>query len=113
MNPGKLDLSYYRGASDLFSIQWLYASTPIDLTGYAATATIRRYDGTLLADTASGITATITPLEGRAAFSISDAVGRALPLGTHRYDVWLVSSGGIDYPILSGLMTVEEEVRSV
>ena len=113
MNPGKLDLSYYRGATDLFSVQWLYNATPIDLTGYTATATIRRYDGTLLADTGSGITATITALSGQVAFTISDAVGRALPLGSHRYDVWLVSSGGIDYPILSGLVTVEEEVRNV
>ena len=113
MNPGSSDLTYYRGATDLFSIQWQYASTPVDLTGYTATATIRRYDGTLLADTASGVTATITPLAGQVVFTISDAVGRALPLGSHRYDVWLVSSGGIDYPILQGLLTVVEEVRSV
>jgi hypothetical protein len=113
MNPGQADLTYYRGKTDLFSIQWKYADTPVDLTGYAATATIRAYDGSLLADTSSGITATITANTGTAVFTISDAVGRALPIGTHHYDVWMVSAGGIDYPILAGLVTVVKEVRSV
>jgi len=111
--PGQTDITYYRGRTDLFSIRWEYAGTPVDLTGYTATATVRKYDGTLVADTSSGITATITANTGTVVFTISDNVGRALALGTHRYDVWLVSSGGIDYPVLTGLFTVVQEVRSV
>lgn len=108
------DLSYARGANDLCSIEWQDPSgTAINLAGYSATMTIRRTDGTLLASTGSGITATITAATGVIIFTISDAVGLAMPAGVHRYDVWAISGSGIDYALAQGNFTVVPEVRNV
>jgi len=114
MTPGLHDFTYYRGATDLRSVTWKDSNgNPVDLTGYTASMHIRDAADTVLASTSDGITATITAASGLVVFTISDAKGRGLPVGNHRYDVWLVSSGGTDYPILYGNVTVLKEVRSV
>lgn len=114
MVPGLFDFTYYRGATDLLSATWRDSNgSAVDLTGYAASMHIRNAADTVLASTSDGITATITAASGLVVFSISDEKGRGLAVGNHRYDVWLVSGGGVDYPILYGNVTVLGEVRSV
>ncbi|MGA1045390.1 MAG: hypothetical protein ACO3ZY_09335 [Phycisphaerales bacterium] len=113
MNPLLHDISYYRGTTDIASIEWQDQSgTPVNLTGYAAHCYVRSAAGTMLASTASEITATITAASGLIVLTITDAGGRGLPAGVHVYDVWAVSSGGIDYPLVSGSFTVIPEQRS-
>ena len=113
MIPLQHDLSYYRGGTDVASIQWTDDSgTAINLAGYSATMTIRRHDGTLVDSTSGAITATITAATGTIVFTITDAGAAALPVGVHVYDVFVVSSGGIDYPLLTGNFLVRDEVRS-
>lgn len=112
MSPGYADLTYYRGSTDVLSLTWKDSNdAAVDLTGYTASMTIRDRAGTVLASTSSGITATITAASGLVAFTISDSSASALTVGTHRYDVWAVSSGGVDYPLLYGSLVVVEEVR--
>lgn len=108
------DLSYPRGQNDVCSIEWQDSSgAAVDLTGYSVTMSVRKVDGTLLASTSSGITATITAATGVVVFTISDAVGLAMPVGVHRYDIWAIGSTGIDYALLQGNFTVIAEVRNV
>lgn len=111
--PLQYDLSYYRGRTDLTAIVWRDSNqTPVDLTGYTVECTVRSDAGTLLATTADGgIVASVTPAAGTIALTITDSVGRGLPLGKHKWDVWAVSSGGTDYPLVTGNFTVTQEVR--
>lgn len=113
--PARHDLSYYRGSSVVVSVQYLDSDdSPVNLSGYAASMHVRKRDGTLVASTGGGgITATITAATGTVVFTISDAVGRAMPPGTHVYDVWVVSGGGSDDPLLVGYFRVAPEVRDV
>lgn len=110
--PGVHDISYFRGTSLIASVVYRDSNdAAVDLTGYVASMHVRKHDGTLLASTASGITATITAATGTIVFQISDAVGQAIPLGTHHYDVWVVSGSGEDDPLLTGQFTCVQEVR--
>lgn len=112
MTPGYHDLTYYRGSTDICSVQWKdSAGVAVDLTGYTAELTIRDSSGTIIGETGSGITATITTGSGLVEFTITDNAAAALPAGTHRYDIWVVSSGGIDYPLLYGSFAVIPETR--
>lgn len=110
--PQLYDLSYYRGRTDLASVQWFDSNdAAVNLTGYTVGCYIRNAAGTLLASTASEITASVTAASGLIVLTISDAAGQALPAGVHTWDVWAVSSGGIDYPLVTGNFTVLPEVR--
>jgi len=111
--PVQYDLSYYRGRTNLASVQWQDSDeVAVDLTGYTVSAYVRDDAGTLLASTdAGGITATVTPADGLIVLTIDDNTGRGLPLGKHRWDVWAVSSGGIDEPLVTGAFTVIKEAR--
>ena len=112
MTPGYHDLTYYRGSTDICSVVWKdSAGALVDLTGYSATFTIRDASDAVVGVTGSGITATITANTGTVVFTITDNAAAALPVGVQRYDVWLTSSGGTDYPLLYGAFTVVEEVR--
>lgn len=113
MKPAHKDLTYYRGATDICSVQWTDSGgAAVDLTGYTASLTVRNAADQIIGAIGSGITATITANTGTVAFTITDQAAQALTVGVHRYDVWLVSSGGIDYPLLYGSFTVVEEVRN-
>ena len=113
MKPQLKDLVYYRGSTDICSLQWQdSAGTAIDLTGYTAALTVRDSADSIIGLTGSGISATITANTGTIAFTITDQAAAALPIGVHRYDVWTTSSGGYDYPLLYGSFTVIEEVRN-
>ena len=113
MPPAKYDLSYYRGRTDLASVVWQDSNeTPVDLTGYTVSCYVRNDADTLLASTdAGGITASVTAASGLIVLTIDDSTGRGLPVGKHRWDVWAVSSGGVDYPLLTGAFTVVQEAR--
>jgi len=113
LNPAQHDISYYRGATDLLTMQWKSGGAAVDLTGYTVAMFVKTQAGLVAASSGAGISAAITTATGTVSFTISDAVGQAMPLGVLRYDIWAVSSGGIDYPLLSGNFTVSEEVRNV
>ena len=114
--PKRYDHTYYRGTSDLFTATWKPGGVVANLTGYTVSMHVKDQAGTVLAstDAGEGITATIAdPTNGEISFTISDSVGRAMATGLHQYDVWAISGGGSDYPLLKGSFTVVEEVRNV
>lgn len=113
MMPGRYDISYYRGSTKVKTFTWKADGTAVNLTGYTVSMHIRDAEGTVLASTSDGITATVTAASGIMQFTISDAKGQGLDAGVHRYDVWAVSSGGEDNALVYGSFTVVEEVRSV
>ena len=110
------DQTYVRGVSDLKGLAYKQddRTTPVDLTGYSASYTIKDAVGTVLASSAAGggITLTIDAANGLVTARIDDATGRSLPVGVHRYDIWIVSSGGYDYCPVRGAFTVVQEVRN-
>ena len=113
MKPAHKDLTYYRGSTDVCSIQWQdSAGVAIDLAGYTAAFTVRNAADQVIGVTGSGITASITANTGTVVFTITDQAAQALAIGVHRYDIWVTSSGGTDYPVLYGSFTVIEEVRN-
>lgn len=113
IKPQQHDLSFYRGATDVRSITYQDSNNAaVDLTGYTATFTIRNAAGTVLATNGSGITCTITANTGTTVVTIGKAESKALPVGVHRYDFWLTPSATAEDPVLYGVFTVLEEVRS-
>ena len=114
IEPTAYDLSFYRGKTDIRSVQWTDANgDPVDLNGYTAAFTVRDSAGAVLAATGSEITAAITAATGTIVVTITEQASRALPTGVHRYDLWLTPSQNGEYPILYGSFTVLEEVRSL
>jgi len=111
--PLQHNLSYYRGRTDVASIVWQDSNgAAVNLAGYAIAVNVRNAAGTVIASTSSGITATVTAATGTIVLTMSDAVGQALAEGTHRWDVWAVSSGGIDYPLIYGDFVVIKDQRN-
>lgn len=113
IQPNNHDLSFYRGATDIRTVQWKdTVGDPVNLAGYTAAFTIRDSAGNVLSATGSGITATITSATGTVVLTITKAASQALPVGVHRYDLWLTPSPTGEYPLLYGAFTVLEEVRT-
>jgi len=113
MMPGDHDVSYYRGSTEIVgSVQWTENDVAVNLTGFTATLTIRDTNGTVVASTSSGITATITAATGTTTFAITQAAAAAIPIGVHKYDVWLISGGNVHTALLTGTFVCVEEVRS-
>jgi len=108
--------TYVRGVTDLEGVAYKQddRTTPVDLTGYTASYTIRNAAGTVLAssDQGGGIALTIDAPAGLIGARIDDSTGRNMELGVHRYDVWVVSSGGYGYCLMRGAFVVVEEARN-
>lgn len=83
----------------------LYDSTAVDFTG-ATALTVTVYQGRNGAELLQKALAdgdVVFPADNKIQFSITDTESAALPTGTHRVEVWGVSSGGARFDALGWL----------
>ena len=107
--PGTYNFNYYRGDTAEFIIRPKSSNgTAMPLTGYTAQfivankrgATGTQYEAQAVVNTVDSIvTCTILP-----------GVGRTLAPGTYVYDVQITSGASVIYTLLTGTITVTEQV---
>ena len=111
--PGVYRITMYQGATFDQQFVWKIDGAPVNLSTYTARMQVRKdYADTskpavINLTTASGITLNS---DGEISIFIAPSVTAAVPGGTYRYDLELVSSSGEVTRLLEGLFIVSPEV---
>jgi hypothetical protein len=107
--PGNYNFSYYRGDTAEFVIRPKIANgSAFDLTGFSAIFTIATARG-------SGVPqyeaqAVINGATDTVICTILPNLGRSLAAGTYVYDIQISSSTSVIYTILTGTITVTNDI---
>ena len=80
---------------------------PINLTGYTASAQLRKHFTSL---SNYAFTVTITPITGIVTLSMSSSMTGSIPAGRYVYDCELISSSDITLRIVEGVATITPQV---
>jgi len=102
-------MTIFRGKSLRFEIIWGGAA-PIDITGYSAALQVRGAGGELLMElsTANGRVSN-GGTDGKLTFTAPPQATRAVT-GPGAYELELTSASGEVYRVISGLVSIEDEV---
>jgi glycine cleavage system H lipoate-binding protein len=107
--PGTYNFNYYRGDRFEFIIQPKASNnTAFDLTSYAATFTIANKRGSL--GTQYSMEAEVTTANNTVTCLITPEDGSQLAPGTYVYDVEISKSGSFVYTLLTGTVTVTDQI---
>ena len=113
MNPGRYNLTIYKGTTFDLKPQWLIGGTPVILDNYAADMQVRYAPDTVTIvelSTSNG-RITIDPPSGTVSLHLSATETAALPAGTYQYDLNLTNnSDGSVYKILQGVFAINESI---
>jgi hypothetical protein len=114
MGAGVYDLEIEQGETFNPVLTWTDSTGAlVNVTGYTARMQIRRSaDATaaLLELTTANGRITLGGVAGTITFSVSATDTAALPSGIFRYDLELVSSGGVVTKLLKGDVVVSQEI---
>ena len=94
---------------------WTVDAVPVDVSGFAATLTVRTAAtaATVVASVSSGAGITLGGAAGTVAVLIADSVTAAIEPGTYVWDLFLVSGGGETTPLVAGNFVVSAAVTRV
>ena len=112
MNPGRYNITVYKGTTFQLSPVWKVDNLPVNLTGYTAIMQVRQFtDSAVLVElsTTNG-RIVITPALGQVALTLTAAQTAALASGNYQYDLNLTSPAGIVYKILQGAFVILDSV---
>ena len=113
MNPGRYNLTVYKGTTFQLKPVWKIGGVPVDLTGYTADMQVRAATDTAIIvelSTTNG-RITIDAAYGRINLYISATDTAALTAGAYQYDLNLTNSvDGTVYKILQGAFTIAASV---
>ena len=112
MNPGRYNITVYKGTTFQLSPVWKVDNLPVDLTGYSAKMQVRQFtDSSVLVElsTANG-RAVISAGLGQIALTLTATETAALAANTYQYDLNLTSPSGYVYKILQGAFVVNDSV---
>lgn len=113
MNPGRYNLSVYKGTTFELKPVWKIGGVPVILQGYTADMQVRYATDTAIIvelSTANG-RITIDSAYGRVNLKLTATETAALPSGTYQYDLNLTDTAtGIVYKILQGVFIINESV---
>lgn len=113
MNPGRYNLTVYKGTTFELKPVWKIGGTPVILTGYTADMQVRYATDTDIIvelSTANG-RITIDAAYGRINLLLTAAQTSDLPAGTYQYDLNLTNtSDSTVYKILQGTFIVNASV---
>ena len=112
MNPGRYNITVYKGTTFQLSPVWKVDNLPVNLTGYTADMQVRQFtDSAILVElsTTNG-RIVITPALGQVALTLTAAQTAALTSGNYQYDLNLTSPDGIVYKILQGAFVILDSV---
>lgn len=112
MNPGRYNITVYKGTTFQLSPVWKVDNLPVNLTGYTADMQVRQFtDSAILVElsTTNG-RIVITPALGQVALTLTATETAALTSGNYQYDLNLTSPDGIVYKILQGAFVILDSV---
>jgi len=112
VNPGRYNITVYKGTTFQLSPVWKVDNLPVDLTGYSAKMQVRQFTDSSVAvelSTDNGKIVINAGL-GQINMTLTAAQTAALTANTYQYDLNLTSSGGIVYKILQGAFVVNDSV---
>ena len=107
--PSTFNFSYYRG--DTYEIVVRPKSSnnnAFPLTGYSATFTIANRRGST--GTQYAASTSVNTSNSTITCTIPPSVGRTLAPGTYVYDIQISSSSSIVYTVLTGTITVTDDI---
>lgn len=113
MNPGRYNLTVYKGTTFQLKPVWKIGGVAVNLTGYTADMQVRYATDTSIIvelSTSNG-RITIDAAYGRVNLTISAADTATLAAGTYQYDLNLTNTAdGTIYKILQGTFVVAASV---
>jgi tRNA threonylcarbamoyladenosine modification (KEOPS) complex Pcc1 subunit len=113
MNPGRYNLTVYKGTTFELKPVWKIGGVPVNLGDYSANMQVRAATDTAVIVELSTSTggATIDAADGRINLYISATNTSALTAGTYQYDLNLTNnSNGTVYKILQGAFIINASV---
>ena len=113
MNPGRYNLTIYKGTTFDLKPVWKIGGTPVILDNYAADMQVRYAPdtATIIELSTSNGRITIDSAYGRINLHISSTDTAALPAGTYQYDLNLTNNtDGAVYKILQGVFAINESI---
>jgi hypothetical protein len=113
VNPGRYNLTVYKGTTFELKPVWKIGGTPVDLSGYTADMQVRYATDTSIIvelSTANG-RITIDAAYGRVNLKLTASETAALAAGTYQYDLNLTNTVDASvYKILQGAFIVNASV---
>jgi hypothetical protein len=112
VNPGRYNITIYKGTTFQLSPVWKVDNLPVDLTGYTALMQVRQFTDssvTVELSTANG-KIVIAPGLGQINLTLTSAQTTAIAANTYQYDLNLTSPNGYVYKILQGAFVVNNSV---
>ena len=106
------DLAIIAGETVARAITLATTSGPINLTGYGLKMLIAFPIPLLLTTDNGGITFT-NASTGQAQLNIASETSSEFPFDGFPYDLWMVSGGGFETPLLAGLFIVNQNISPV
>lgn len=105
--PGVCNFIQGQGARFAKTFTYSVGGTPVDVTGWTATFTIRSSTATLATATVgSGIT--LGGAAGTIAVAFTSTVMEDIPAGSYQYTLTLTPSAGQSFPLAAGTLTVTD-----
>lgn len=110
--PGTYNFNYYKGDTYQFVIRPKNSDgSAFDLSGYTGAFTIATARGSGATQYTSGISASIDTVNDLVTCTISATGGQLIPAGaTYVYDVQISNASNIVYTLLTGNITITEQV---
>ena len=112
MNPGRYNITVYKGTTFQLSPVWKVDNLPVNLTGYSAKMQVRQFTDSSVAvelSTDNGKIVINAGL-GQINMTLTAAQTTALTANSYQYDLNLTSPDGYVYKILQGAFVVNESV---
>ena len=113
MNPGRYNLTVYKGTTFDLKPVWKIGGVPVILDNYSANMQVRYASDTaaIIELSTSNGSAIIDPAYGRINLHISSTDTAALPAGIYNYDLNLTNNtDGTVYKILQGAFVVNVSI---
>jgi hypothetical protein len=110
-NPGRYNISVYKGTTFTLSPVWKIDNLPVDLTGYSADLQVRDVSNNLITSmSTSNGRATISAGLGQVTVTLTATQTAALTANTYTYALNLTAPDSTVYQILNGNFTVNASV---
>lgn len=106
------DVSIIAGETVALAANLSLNGSPVNLTGYSLKMQINFQTPELLNTGNGGITIT-NAAQGAIQINMSSTLTAAFPRGSYPYDLWMVSGGGVETPLLTGNFSIAPSISPV
>lgn len=111
MNPGRYNITVYKGTTFALAPTWKVDNLPVDLTGYTADMQVRDVSNNLITElSTSNGRITISAALGTVNLALTATQTNALAAGNYNYALNLTDSASNVYQILQGAFIINASV---